>query len=507
MRAPVQTKERAATPTIPPSVRLAPPSARWVDWKRHICLGAGIALFALAYFCPPLPDAVDPQGQPFPLTYAGKAALALFLLAATWWVCEVIPIGVTSIAVGVAQVLFQIRPAREAFGDFMAPAIWFILGSITFGMVFSKTGLTRRLAYGMLVLVGERTSMIYLGTFALTVGLTLIMAHTAVAATVFPLLMAIYALYAEDERPTRFGKGLFIGMAFVAGAGSIITLLGSARAVVAIGFFKNFVGREVPFAELTYYMLPLGCVMVLLLWVLCLVLFPPEKKTIPGLRERARTLYHKLGPITRKEVVSLILILAAIAVMALGSFLPALRSLDKSAVIVTGTILLFVFSILALRYLEEIPWNTILLFGGAMSMGSCLWQTGAAQWLAIRALALFQPAPWLLFVLGTALLVLVMSNFIMNVVALALVLPVAFVVARYLGVAPEVAFFSCLVTAGMPFVLLVGAAPNAIAYESKQFSARTFGLAGLAASVLLLAVLALFVAWIWPLMGMPVRAY
>jgi sodium-dependent dicarboxylate transporter 2/3/5 len=58
----------------------------------------------------------------------------------------------------------------------------------------------------------------------------------------------------------------------------------------------------------------------------------------------------------------------------------------------------------------------------------------------------------------------------------------------------------------MPFLLLIGAAPNAIAYESRQFSAATFFLAGIPASVLLMAVLAAFVWWIWPLMGMPLRA-
>ena len=58
--------------------------------------------------------------------------------------------------------------------------------------------------------------------------------------------------------------------------------------------------------------------------------------------------------------------------------------------------------------------------------------------------------------------------------------------------------------AGMPFLLLVGAAPNAIAYESKQFSSGLFFLAGVPASVLLMGVLGLFVWLIWPLMGMPV---
>ena len=56
----------------------------------------------------------------------------------------------------------------------------------------------------------------------------------------------------------------------------------------------------------------------------------------------------------------------------------------------------------------------------------------------------------------------------------------------------------------MPFLLLVGAAPNAIAYASGQFSTKEFFVAGLPASVLLLIVLAIFVWIIWPIMGMPV---
>ena len=53
-------------------------------------------------------------------------------------------------------------------------------------------------------------------------------------------------------------------------------------------------------------------------------------------------------------------------------------------------------------------------------------------------------------------------------------------------------------------MLLVGAAPNAIAYESKQFTAGEFFLYGLPASVMLMVVLGIFVKFIWPLMGMPV---
>lgn len=491
---------------------------RRIDWRRTSFILLGIALFALVYFAPEFSPAVDPEGQAFALTPKGQAALALFLFTAAWWVTEVIPIGVTSLLIGVIQTVFLLRApedtmavkqavsvsAKTAFGDFMDPSVCFIFGSIVIGLAFTKTGLAKRMAYKMLVIVGERTSMIYLGTFVMTAGLTLIMAHTAVAATLFPLLMAIYALYDDEEKPTKFGKGLFIGMAFTAGAGSIITLLGAARGAVGIGFFSDIVGREISFFKLSYFMFPLGMAMVLLLWVFFVVFFKPERATIPGLRGRAKMLYESLGRMKRVEIMTLVIVFTAIILMSLQSFVGALAILHKSAVILVTTVLFFVFKILDRDDLESVPWNIILLFGGAMSIGFCLWETGAARWLAVKWLVMFQTAPKFVFIMAITFLVLMMTNLIMNVAAIAITLPVALVLAGYLGVAPEVILYTSLAAAGMPFLLLVGAAPNAIAYGSGQFKSGEFFAAGIPASILLMAVIALFVWIVWPLMGMPI---
>lgn len=479
-----------------------------IDWKKYLFMILGIALFFIVYYSPMWPDAVDPTGKAFTLTKEGKGALAVFLLAGTWWVFEVVPIGVTSLAIGVLQVLFLIRPANVAFKDFMDPSVLFIFGSIVIGLVFTKTGLTRRLAYKMLIIVGERTSMIYLGCFVVTAALTHIMAHTAVAATIYPLLVAIYSLYGEGDKPTKFGKGLFIGMAYIAGAGSIITLLGAARGAVALGFFKDIMKKEIGFFELSYYMFPVGWLMVFLLWGFFMIVLKPEKATIPGLKERATRLNKELGGITRKEVVAAVIIGAVILVLGLSAFLkstiPGFTPPDKTGVLLISTILFFVFGILDINDLEEIPWNIVLLFAGAMSIGFCLWETGAAEWLAINWLTMFQKANWFVFVMGIAFFVMVMTNFIMNVAAIAISLPVALVIAPYLNVTGEVILFASLVTAGMPFLLLVGAAPNAIAYDSKQFTPGEFFLYGLPASILLMVVVGLAVYVLWPLMGMPI---
>jgi sodium-dependent dicarboxylate transporter 2/3/5 len=475
-----------------------------IDWKKMGFLFLGVALFAVVYWSPLWPDAVDPMGKHFPLSTQAKGAIAVFLLAATWWVFEVVPIGVTSLAIGVLQAMFLIRPARDAFTDFMVPSVMFIFASIMIGLVFTKTGLTKRLAYKMLIIVGEKTSMIYLGCFLVTAALAHIMAHTAVAATIYPLLVSIYALYGEGDKKTKFGKGLFIGMAYVAGAGSIVTLLGAARGAVALGFFKEIMNQDITFFQLTWYMFPIGWIMTFILWGFFMVFFKPEKKTIPGLREKARRLSSELGPLTRNEIKASVIVGACILVMAAKQFLPVLAPIDKTAIILVSTILFFVTGIMDIDDLEAIPWNIILLFAGAMSIGNCLWQTGAASWMAVNWLAMFQEAHWFVFIMSIAFFVMIMTNVIMNVAAIAISLPVALVIAPYLGVTGEVILFSALVTAGMPFLLLVGAAPNAIAYDSGQFTTAEFFLYGIPASILLMIVTGFAVFVLWPLMGMPV---
>lgn len=475
-----------------------------LDLKRIAFISLGLILFFWLYLADPLPDAIDPLGEHFVLTREGKAAIALFLLAGTWWVFEVVPIGVTSLAIGAFQALFLIRPAEVAFKDFMDPSVLFIFGSLVIGMVFTKVGLSQRVSYKMLTIVGEKTSMIYLGCFVVTAVLTHFMAHTAVAATMFPILMAIYALYGEGDKPTKFGKGLFIGMAFVAGAGSMITLLGAARGAVALGFFNDIVEREITFFELSFYMFPVGWLMVFLCWGMMMLMFKPEKAEIPGLREKARRLYKEAGPITRDEIFVAMVVLAVIITLSLKSFIPEMAFIDKTSVVLLSTITFFMFKILSIDDLEKIPWNIVLLFAGAMSIGFCLWETGAAKWLAINWLAMFQESNWFVFVLGISFFVMVMTNFIMNVAAIAISLPVALVIAPYLGVAPEVVLYSALIVSACPFLLLVGAAPNAIAYDSKQFTTGQFFMTGIPASVVLMAVVALAVGILWPLMGMPI---
>src|SRR4030042_4186962 len=171
-----EKKRSEGLPQPPPEIVIAETKPKF-DWKRVFFILLGLGLFLWIYFMPAWPDAVDPIGKHFPLSVQGKGAIALFLLAGIWWVFEVVPIGVTAIAIGVFQAIFAIRSAKDAFRDFMDPSVIFIFGSIVVGLAFTKTGLTRRLAYKMLDIVGERTNMIVLGALVVTEGLAHFIGH------------------------------------------------------------------------------------------------------------------------------------------------------------------------------------------------------------------------------------------------------------------------------------------------------------------------------------------
>jgi sodium-dependent dicarboxylate transporter 2/3/5 len=73
------SSDAAATPAI------------GLGWNKYLFMSIGIILFVIVYYSPPWPAALDPEGKAFALSPEGKGALAVFLLAATWWVSRWCP--------------------------------------------------------------------------------------------------------------------------------------------------------------------------------------------------------------------------------------------------------------------------------------------------------------------------------------------------------------------------------------------------------------------------------
>ena len=275
---------------------------------------------------------MDPVGKHFVLSVEGKGAIAVFLLAGIWWVFEVVPIGVTSLVIGVTQALFMIRPAKEAFNDFMDPSVLFIFASLVIGLTFNKTGLTKRMAYKMLGLVGEKTTTIYLGylrfdrTSHAHHGTHWSRCHDVSVAPGH--LRPVRRGRQTDEIRKRALHGN--GLRLRSGKYYHSARLGPGHR--STGIFQRDGGQRGKFlsANLLH-----GAA-----WVehghstLGLFLHCAEaRETCDTWFTRACEGTEKdLGPMTRNEIITLVIVGVSIVVMSLQVMIPPLRALDKSAI-------------------------------------------------------------------------------------------------------------------------------------------------------------------------------
>ncbi|MBF0564107.1 MAG: SLC13/DASS family transporter [Nitrospirae bacterium] len=473
-------------------------------WKRIVYTIIGLLVFAAVYAVPKWRDAVDPQGRLFQLTWEGKGAIAVFFLAVLWWWFDVIPAGITGLAVGLAQAVFGIRPARVVFADYMSPPVVFFFSTIVLGMGLIRSGLAKRAIYKTLSLLGNGTVAVYGGVFLIAALLAHLMPATAVASAAFPTLLAVYSLYDVTDARTNFGKGLFTGMAYALGAGGTITLFGASRLVAALGFFNEVTGRNLSFFSFSMYASAVAWITLALLWVFITLRYRPEKDSLPRFEEKTGQLYRRLGPISPREIRAAVVVVLLLSGFAVTALLPSLASIDKSTLALLAAVCMFLFKVLDLKDLEDTPWNTILLLGGVVALGSCLIGTGAAMWLAVKTLPLVLHLYWPVLVAALSVFFMVTANFVINMAVMALVLPVTLYWAPYAGLSAEVLFFTAIVSSAMPFSLRAGYAPNAIAFESGQFTPREFLLTGIGANLLLFIALCLAVWLIWPAMGMPI---
>ena len=291
-------------------------------------------------------------------------------------------------------------------------------------------------------------------------------------------------------------------MAFAAGTGSIATMLGSARTPAVLGMFREFTGNDISFYELSKYMAPISWLMLFIIWGYLVLVLKTDRQEMAGLKENAREIRDQLGSLTRDELAVIVLCLSAMGAMLLQHFIPGLKSVDGTGILLLAAVLIFLCRVLSVRDLEDVPWNIILLYGGTISLSFCIWQTGAARWMGLKIFLLIGQMHWGIFVLLATVIVLLLTNFIINVAVLAVAIPVLLVTAKSLGIHLELVVYACLSAAGMPFILLTGAAPNAIAFESRQFTKREFFVHGSALSVFLIALLIGAVSFIWPWLGM-----
>ncbi|MCK4460336.1 MAG: anion permease, partial [candidate division Zixibacteria bacterium] len=204
------------------------------------------------------------------LTREGQNALAIFALCFVLWVSNALPLAVTSLFAIVLLPTLRVLPASRSFELFGSPVVFFILGAFILAAALMRSGLSTRLALAFLRRFGGSPKSLLAGVIFSGGFLAFWMPQHAVAALLFPIILEI--AHALDLQPvkSRYGRALFLALAWGAVVGGVATFLGGARNPLALGMLSQHYDMSISFVEWVVAVAPfsiilMGCAYLLLL--------------------------------------------------------------------------------------------------------------------------------------------------------------------------------------------------------------------------------------------------
>ena len=357
------------------TIRVASAPAR-TSWRAFIGRFLCVIVPVVIWFAP---LNLDP-------TIKHALAIASFMIIA--WITEALAHALTGL---IGCFLFwasKVVKFDVAFGGFADETPWFLFGAILFGMMATKSGLARRLAYLVMLRVGNTYSRLLLGLILSDFLLTFLV-PSGIARVVIMAAIAIGLVEAFGLGiGSNVGRGMFIVLTYTAGIFDKMVIAGAAS-ITARGLIEKVGHVEVLWSKWFLGYLPCSLITIFIAWRLTLWFFPPEKPGLPGGAEHLRAELRKMGPWSQLEKKALLLMLIAISF-----WLTDMVHHVSPAVIGLGVGLFAVLpriGVLDIDDLKRLNYLPVFFVAAAVSMGQVLASTKALDLLTNVMFAWMEP--------------------------------------------------------------------------------------------------------------------
>lgn len=436
---------------------------------------------------------------PTPMGPLAQRALGVLAFVVVLWVTEAFPLGMTALFGITLLPLLGVLPLSEAFFGFKNTALFFLLGALSFGIAMQKTNLHKRFALKLLNRFGKSSSSMIFSILLLGCYMSMTMPCHAVAALLLPVLVVIVDA-GGIGRDKNFGIALFLALTYATSVGSIGTLLGGARNILAIGILESVTAQSVSFLDWAIAGIPIASVLMVVTYFTLKLVYPWEEVNTTKIRNEIQEEVKEMGSMSRGEKKTGIIFLTAFVL-----WITVGREIGLSVVAVGGFFLLVATRTLTWKDIEQnMPWGLIFLYGGALTLSHALVKTDAVGFFSNGLIAFVGQNPYLIMV-AFLLLVVVISNLMSNSAATAVVLPIALATILTLGTAGQYTgeFVAYLIAMGsaMVFMLPIGTPSAAIVYSSGYVEVKDLVKAGAVLSVLsILAFITFGMGW-WKIIG------
>lgn len=388
-----------------------------------------------------------------------------------------------------------------AFSGFANDTAWFLFGALLLGVVATRSGIARRIAYFVMLRVGVTYPRILLSLIVTDFLLTFIV-PSGIARVVIMASIALGLAEAFNSPPgSNVSRGMFLVLSYTANIFDKMIIAGAAS-ITARGLIEKIGGVEVLWSFWFVAFLPCSIITVLVAWWLTLKLYPPEKVALEGGYDYLRAEMTKLGSLSLLEKKAALLMTAAILLW-LTDFLHHI----SPSVIGIGVGLFALLprvGILEIEDMKRLNYLPVFFVAAAISMGTVMQATKGLDILTNSVFAWMLP---FMTNIITTTVVMYWTAFVYHfllaseISMLGTSIPLVMEFAKSHGLNPlQLGMIWTFAAGGKLFayqsgVLIVG-------YSYGYFAARDLVRIGAWLTVVEFVVLLLLVQFYWPLIGL-----
>jgi sodium-dependent dicarboxylate transporter 2/3/5 len=422
-----------------------------------------------------------------------QAVLFLFLLAVGLWVTEAVPafavglliMGYLVFALGTPLIMTEPWDVDPYLNTWSSPVIWLMLGGFFLAEGLSRTGLDRKLFAFAIKPAGTRPGNVLLALMLTSAVASMFISNTS---TTVLMVGAVLPLIRQMGSKEPFAKALMIAIPLSASVGGMGTIIGSAPNAIAAGVAAES-GATINFLEWMMLGVPVSLVLVVIAWYFLLKRYPAVSSDI----KLDMTSLEEPELPDRKDRVIVTIVGISTVVLWMTTPLHGIHVVAISLIPIVG---LTMTQVLGAAHVRGLPWDTLMLVAGGLSLGSAVVDSGLADRFASQLGFLTDMGLDVVVFAALALLTVLLSNVMSNTATVSVVLPVA------VALLPGRELEMCLIlglSASCALLLPVSTPPNAIAYATGELQTSDLRPGGLLIGLLgpgLIIAWVLFMNWL-----------
>ena len=410
---------------------------------------------------------------------------------AFFFITELVPLAITALGGAIVLGLLGVIPVNTVFSGLSNSTVVLFAAMFVIGASMFHTGLAQKMGQGVVKLSGKSENGLMAGIMIAAAALSSVTSNTGTTACLIPVILGI--CQAAKIPASR----QMMPLAFAAGLGGIITLVGTPPNIIAAGALKAAGLRPFGFFEFAWIGVPLTIAGLIYMLTIGKRLLPKEQISADGVKVDEEAAAEATAGVSdpKKQWITGLVLVAVVVVMALD-----IKRVPLEVAAGTGALILVISGCLSEKQAYRgIDWVTIFLFAGMMPIATAMDKSGAGKMIAEWVVGMLggSPSPMMvtsaLFLLSAGL-----TQFMSNTACTALLAPIGISIATGLGASPHAVLMAIAVAASCAFSTPVGTPPNTLVLGPGGYKFNDYVKAGTGLVVVCFIVSIIVIPMVWP---------